>query len=312
MPVAKRQRLLIVHNPCAGAGSRRRLRRVIAALQRLGAEPMLRTTATAGEAWAIAADLRAIDWDAVIVAGGDGTINEVVNGLAANREACARGSAKVPLGVIPLGTANVLAAELGLPTAPAALAALLADGPVQDIGLPRVNDRLAVMMVGIGFDAFVCGRVDASLKRRLGRAAYWLALPGAFAHFGRRGYRVNIDGVDHEAASVVIANGHYYGGRYTCAPEARLSAPDIHVCLFFRTGARAFIGYAWALLCGRLYRHPDVCIRPGRVIAVAGSGGAPASGGESVQVDGDLAVRLPVVVAADAVRLSVIAPPPRC
>lgn len=298
-PGAARRRIAIIHNPLAGARSRTRLQAVIDRLEELGARACLMPTRSRGDATAIAAGLSHDAWDAVVVAGGDGTINEVVNGLAAGSPA----APLPPLGIIPLGTANVLALELGLPTAATDLAALLVHGPARAIHLPRANDRLLVMMAGVGFDAYVCGRVDAWLKRQLGRGAYWLTLLPALLRFPRRAYRVEIDGVAHTAASLVIANGRAYGGPYNCAPTARLTEPTVHVCLFRRAGALSIARYGLALVRGTLAARPDVAIVDGRRITV------DAGTNEPVQCDGDLVVRLPLRLEADAFRLSVIAPP---
>ncbi|HEY0832889.1 MAG TPA: acylglycerol kinase family protein, partial [Azospirillum sp.] len=107
-----RRRFLVIHNPVAGPRRARRLRAVIEVLtQRFGAEVRVQATSGRGDAEAMARAVAPGAWDALAVAGGDGTINEAVNGLAA------RGAeaAPVPLGIVPLGTANVLAHELGLP-----------------------------------------------------------------------------------------------------------------------------------------------------------------------------------------------------
>lgn len=299
--VAARQRIAIIHNPSAGQGSRARLRAVIDRLRDLGARPALVPTTCAGDATAIAARLDRFHWDAVVAAGGDGTINEVVNGLAADGHA----DAMPPLGVIPLGTANVLARELGLPTAADALAALLVHGPALPIHIPSANGRLLVMMAGVGFDAYVCGRVDRRLKRALGQGAYWLTLLPACLRFPARSYRVDIDGVAYRAASLVIANGHAYGGNYSCAPTARLTEPTLQVCLFRRAGPIAIARYGLALVDDSLSQRPDVDIIPARRIIVSDDRN---DSDEPVQCDGDLVTQLPLRVDADAARLQVIAP----
>jgi lipid kinase, YegS/Rv2252/BmrU family len=297
-----RRRIAIIHNPAAGGRSGKRLRAVIDRLADLGAQPSLLPTAGAGDATTIASRLGRDDWDAVVAAGGDGTINEVVNGLAAAGD----GDVTLPLGVIPLGTANVLAYELGLPMTAEEVAALLVHGEVLPVHLARANDRLLVMMAGVGFDAYVCGRVDLWLKRQFGRGAYWLTTVPAFVGFRRRSYRVEIDGVAYSAASLVIANGHAYGGRYTCAPMARLTEPVVHVCLFQCGDPVGWARYGLALVDGSLAARADVQIVSGWHVVVSDGAGEP------VQCDGDLVTRLPLHLEADAARLPVIAPAAHC
>ena len=101
-----RRRVLMIYNPTAGMGSGRRLARVLKCLLRLGAVVTVRRTARRGDAERFASEASPALFDVIAAAGGDGTINEVINGLAGSG---------LPLAVIPLGTANVLAAEIGVP-----------------------------------------------------------------------------------------------------------------------------------------------------------------------------------------------------
>src|SRR4051794_31648718 len=167
VPAGRPRRLLVIYNPAAGRRSARRLRRFLDELARLAVPVTLRATASRGDAedFARAADPGA--FDAVVAAGGDGTINEVVSGLAAS---------DLPLAILPLGTANVLANEIGLPRDPARLAAIAATGPARATWTGEVRSdaglRRFVMMAGIGFDASVVAAIDPARKRRLGKLAY--------------------------------------------------------------------------------------------------------------------------------------------
>jgi diacylglycerol kinase family enzyme len=98
---------------------------------------------------------------------------------------------------------------------------------------------------------------------------------------------------------VVIANGHRYGGRYTCAPEARIEAPEFHICLFKNSGPASVARYSAALMLGRLHRLSDIEIVRGSQVTVEGPGG------ESVQCDGDIATALPLsaVIGVDTLNL---------
>ena len=235
--------VLVIFNPTAGWRRRARLDRVLARLGELGAAVTLYETTARGDAERAAREVPAGQFDAIVAAGGDGTINEVINGLAGRN---------LPLGIIPLGTANVLAAELGLPASDEALARTIALGATQPVKLGEVNGRRFAMMAGVGFDAHVVASVDTGMKRLVGKLAYaWETLRGFF-RFDFRPYRLTIDGRTYEVASAVIANGHYYGGRFVCAPEARLSDPDLHVCLFKSVGPWAALRYTAWMMMGRL------------------------------------------------------------
>ncbi len=233
------------------------------------------------------------DADVIVIAGGDGTINEVVNGLSL---------LSLPVAVLPLGTANVLAAELGLSARSSRLAHCVCEDATTEVYLPRANGRRFTMMVGVGFDAHVVAGVNCRLKRFLGRMAYIVAFARMVRKFSYRCYEVTVDGRTYRAASVIIANGHYYAGRFSCAPEARLDDPDLHVCLFLRTGRWSTLRYGLSLLLGSLHRRGDVMILRGRSVEVRGKPGEP------VQCDGDIATILPLSVRATGEKLRFLTP----
>ena len=296
-----RQRLLVIVNPKAGRRRRRRLRATLDQLRRHGCRITLRDTTKAGDAesFARAAVEEGAVYDAIVAAGGDGTINEVVNGLAAVR---AVGPAPPPLAVLPLGTANVLAAEIGLDPAPAAVAHTILAGPARPVTVGMANGRCFTVMAGVGFDAHVVAGVSLRLKRLLGRGAYLVETLRQLHRFPFHRYAVTVDGVRYDAASVIVARGRYYGGRFVCAPLARLDAPDFQVCLFLKSGRWNALRYAVALALGRLHRLPDYRILPGRRLTIVGPAGDP------VQGDGDIVARLPVAIEPSPRRLDLILP----
>lgn len=282
-----RRRFLVIHNPVAGARRARRLRAVLEALgQRYGAEVTVRPTTGRGDAEAMARAVTPGAFDAVVAAGGDGTINEVVNGLGAHGTL-----PPVPLGVVPLGTANVLAQELGLPLDAEGMASVLAEGAALPVHLGVANGRCFAMMAGTGLDAQVVERVDTRLKRLIGKGAYVTETLAQLAAYRDARYRVTVDGMTVEAASVIVAKGHFYAGRFVCAPEARLAEPRLHVCLFPGAGRWNAVRYIWGVTAGRLPRFHDYRIIPAERVSIEG----PA--GDAVQGDGDVIARLPVDIA---------------
>lgn len=285
---APRRRVAMIYNPAAGWHGPRRLKPFTQAVEALGCAVEMLPTQGPGDATRIAGELDHERCDAVVVAGGDGTINETLNGLAADAP---------PLGIIPMGTANVLAAELGLPGRPAELARLIVHGPSRTIQLGQLTGpalpqpRRFVMMAGVGFDAQVVAMVDTRLKRRIGKGAYWWTSLDLLARWQGVRYSVRIDGQEWEVASVIVANGHFYGGRFVCAPEACLQDDLLHVCLFFRHGHLAIGRYGFALVTGGLAGLPESWYRivPARKLDISVHGGV---GGE-VQGDGDIIGHLP-------------------
>jgi len=288
-----RRRALIIYNPVAGYFPGRRLTRVCQSLSRLGVEETIRETAYRGDAEAFAAAASSKDFDVVVAAGGDGTINEVANGLAGSH---------LPLAIIPLGTANVLAAEIEIPRNVFAIARTIAAGETRRVQLGVINGRRFLMMAGLGFDAHVVANVNRTIKQAVGKLAYVLQTAISAFTFPSPTYRVLIDGTCHEAASVVIANGRRYGGSYTCTPDARIEVPEFHVCLFKNSGPLSVARYSAALTLGRVHRLPDIEIIRGTQVLVESPGGEP------VQCDGDIATALPLVASIGGDTLNLVMP----
>ncbi len=290
-PMTLRRRVLVIHNPVAGFFSARRFDRVLRHLAAFGAEVTVWPTSCRGDAERLASRASAERYDVVAAAGGDGTINEVVNGLD---------DADLPLAVIPLGTANVLAAEIHMPRRSRSIARTILSGPLLPVSLGLANGRRFVMMAGVGFDAHLVAHIDPKAKRLLGRLVYLIELLVGLFRFPYRRYQVRIDGRRYEAASVVIANGHYYGGRFTCAPEADLRDASLDVCLFLRSGAWNVLRYGCALALGRLRRLDDFRVVRGQRITIEGVKGEP------VQCDGDIAGSLPLSIRPEDRRLALV------
>lgn len=287
------RRALLILNPTAGARKRGRARRAVEALRGLGVEVAVRETACRGDAERYAAAATREDFDVVVAAGGDGTINEVANGL---------GRRSPPLAIVPLGTANVLACELGLPLGPEAAARVIAEAQPFPLFVGLANGRRFLQMAGAGFDAHVVEGVSPALKRRLGKGAYVWRTGVELARYAFPPLRVEVDGEPFEAASVIVAKGRFYGGRFVAAPSASPRRPSFEVVLFRRAGRIGALRALAALGLGRLPLLPEVEIRTARRIVVTGAEHAP------VQADGDVIGRLPARIDIGAERLWALRP----
>jgi diacylglycerol kinase (ATP) len=299
--------VLLIRNPTAGRRRHGLVEGVIRELKAEGWRVDLVDTAAAGDARRLAESCEADRYAVIAVAGGDGTINEVVNGLAA----C--GERAPPLAIVPLGTANVLAHELGLAASVSAVAktimsgraVLMHPGEASGAGDPEGDLRCFSLMAGAGFDAKVVAGVSAPLKRRFGKAAYvWRSLIEARRYRPVR-YAVEIDGVSYEAASVIVTHSRHYAGPYIVAPNAALGDPLLHVCLFERWGRSQTLRFGLALLLGRLPHTGGYRVITGRRIKVSVLSDAGELRRQPVQIDGDDALTLPVSIgiASAAVRL---------
>ena len=265
-------------------------------LRKLGCQACVRETAGPGDAERFAAAADPDRYDLLVVAGGDGTVNEAINGL---------GDLRLPLAILPLGTANVLAHEIGLAIDPNSIAAAIAHGAPRPVTLGAANGRRFILMAGAGFDAHVVATVRTPVKRWLGKGAYVLAMLRQLLAYGFPTYQVSIDGAVRQAGSVLVANARFYAGRFVAAPAADLQVPTFEVCLFERSGRLAAIGYALALFTGLLPRLASYRILPATRIQIEGTAGEP------VQADGDIIATLPARIEVLPQALELVFPPPR-
>jgi YegS/Rv2252/BmrU family lipid kinase len=281
--------LIVIYNPAAGQRRATRLWRVLDILSGNGIRVRLLETTHAGHATMLAREAsHAGGREAnrlVVAAGGDGTIAEVANGLAGR-------SAR--MGVIPLGTANVLARELKLPLSPQAVASALAFGRTRPLwpGVARGAgpERLFVQMLGVGLDAQVVHRLPWQLKRAMGRSAYVVQTLRELLRYDYAPIRLRIDGQETEAASVIVTKGRLYAGQYLLAPAARPGEPGFSVALFDRRGPWAALMYGAALPLNLLPCAPGLRLLRASRVEIAGHGEVPA------QADGDPAGEVPMTI----------------
>ncbi len=238
-----------------------------------------------GHAVELARDAARSGASLVVAAGGDGTIAEVARGLAGGT---------TMLGVIPLGTANVLAHEMALPFTAADIAAALAFRRTRPLwpGMAQFpsQSRLFVQMLGVGFDAQVVHRLSLRLKRSIGKGAYVLQTLREMARYEYTPIRLRLDGTETEAASAIISKGRLYAGPYLLAPQATPTEPGFHVALFDHSGTLATMIYGAALPLNLLRHAPGLRVVPARHIELIGNAAIPA------QADGDPAGFTPLTI----------------
>ncbi len=229
--------------------------------------------------------------DLVVAAGGDGTINEVANGLTGST---------TTLGIIPLGTANVLALETGIPTDPERACRLLIEGTPRMVHPGLIGTRRFLLMAGAGLDAEAIYRTSLSWKERIGKGAYVASGLRALVAGHRPELSVSAAGVPPVRGSgVIVGRSRLYGGRLSVTPGASLREPLLQVCVFRGRGRLDMIRYAWGVIRGVHPTYRDVALFKADRVAIASD--------ERVHVhaDGDVVGVLPVdiCVAPDALRV---------
>ncbi len=264
-------RCKLIVNPKSGPWDvRRELPAVLSHLSDHDWRTSVHNTEQAGEATALARQAVQENADAVLVVGGDGTINEVVNGLA---------ESPVALGVLPGGTGNVWAKALRLPTRsplhPLPLlesVRMLVPGTSKRIDLGTANGRYFLQWTGLGLDAAVTYAMEPRTRRqrRLGALAYLIAGISTAAHLAGTRTRIWIDGkrVYRRSILIVVSNSRIYSAGLTMATDARLDDGYLDVDVFAGTGFVASIRAALGVITGLHVRDPRHSVYRGRVIHI--------------------------------------------
>ncbi len=292
---------LLISNPKTGRYASRRLRPIqetLSQLKSLGLDVELKLTTRPHEATEFAARAARNGSSDVIVAGGDGTINEAIQGLAGT---------KARLAIIPRGTANVLARELGLPLDEEQAAAIAARGKSRRIHLGLAIDETSnikrhfVLMAGIGLDASIVRRVQPSLKKRIGKGAFWVSGLSHLATWSPHPFPLEIDGREYPATFAAIGKGSRYGGDLAITPDARLDQPEFEVCIINTSSRFRYLRLlSHAMREGMPRDKPEVqFVKTTKILA---HGNAP------VQIDGELIGALPMRFEIAPESLEVIVP----
>jgi diacylglycerol kinase (ATP) len=292
---------VLISNPKTGRYASRRLRPIqetVSQLKSLGVDVELKLTTRPHEATELAARAARNGSADVFVAGGDGTINEVIQGLAGT---------KARLGIIPRGTGNVLARELGLPLDEQEAAAVAARGKSRRIHLGLAIDetnnvsRHFALMAGIGLDASIVRHVRPRLKKRIGKGAFWISGLSHLASWSPHPFKLEIEGREYTATFAAIGKAPRYGGDLAITPGARLDEPEFEVCIIATANRFRYLRLlSHALRAGMPRDNPAVKFVKTSVVRAYGN--AP------VQIDGELIGTLPMRFEIAPQSLEVIVP----
>ena len=295
------QKAILIANPKTGRYASRRLTaidEISSYLQAQGVEVELISTVGPGDASRIAASAARNGVRNVIVSGGDGTINEALQGLVGTN---------ARLAILPRGTANVLARELTIPLESMQAAAVIARGKPRRIRLGCALDersgarRYFLLMAGIGLDASVAGRVRLGLKRWLGQAAFWYSGLSHLADWRPVPFDIEVEDRIYPATFAVIGKAASYGGELTVTPRAQLDQPDFEICIVQSQSRLRYLRLlSFAMRGGVPGDHPGVCFLRAT--------SARAVGEAAVHVDGELIGHLPMSFEIAPESIEVIVP----
>jgi len=296
------QRVFVVLNPMAGSCTADDVR---TALERHFGERIELDIyeTTGGDDEDVVATVReavAKGFDLIVAAGGDGTVSDVGEGLIASN---------VPMGIVPVGTANVFARELGLPlTLDDACALLAGQHAISSVDAMKARDKYFVLQIGIGLDSLMIRDTEREAKRRFGRAAYvWTALTRLVGYQPVR-FTIVVDGkrLRPRASQVLIANGGVLGiapfrwGPNICPDDGR-----IDVCIVSARTALDYLGLIWHTVLGQQRRDRNV-----RYLTATESILINADQSLPVQADGEILGETPIRIEVVPAAVSVIVPLP--
>lgn len=288
------KKVLVILNPAAKSDSARALKEKIKALS---SRIVVRMTSATGDARAIARKALEEGFETIVAAGGDGTVNEIASGVA--------GSA-VRFGVLPVGTMNVFASELGIPQNNLAAAwNVIEDGYLRELDLPIANSSPFVQLAGVGLDAEVVRLTTPESKKSLGPVSYLLTLAQVAAVSPPTVVLDPVDSRRREGSFVLIGNGRLYGGPFVLFKDARPDDGLLDVLVFKNQSHWDVVRYFQAIAFGSHADLPDVEYFQTKSMSVHSSASVP------VELDGELADVLPCTFGFFPKKFFVIAPPPK-
>jgi diacylglycerol kinase (ATP) len=261
-------------NPLAGSYARKRINLVITRLKNAGLSPTIFSVSTPTEILSCCRQINESDSaPLVIVAGGDGTFNAVVNGLQPGTAI---------LAVLPLGTSNVLAAELGIKSVKNGIKRIV-KGKTQPLALGVLHleqsSHRFVLMAGIGLDGSVVRDVWPLGKRLLKQGAYALSAFFSTLKWDRSLIEIVTKDRQIECHSVIVCSASRYGGDFIIAPEGGVFSPDLTAVCIRKNRRRSYIRLAFELLCGKADTSSELVRIPADGLEIRGI--------KPIQIDGD-------------------------
>jgi diacylglycerol kinase (ATP) len=283
----------VILNPAARGARTARLRQQV---EQLAKGSTLCATSQAGEAERLARNAVAEGYQRIIAAGGDGTINEIVNGIAGEN---------VALGLLPLGTMNVFAAELGLPVNNLANCwEIIERNRTHRVDLPRANRKHFVQLAGVGLDAQVVKETSRAFKHSFGPLSYLIS---AVQIASRTPPVLRIESEDAatgEGSFVLVGNGRLYGGRFPFFKQAVMDDGLLDVIVFKRLGYVDIIRYLQDVVFTPQISSPEVDYFQTKHLRVTSEESVPVP----VEIDGELVGSCPVEFKIRAGGLRVLTP----
>jgi diacylglycerol kinase (ATP) len=288
--------IVLIFNPVAKRALIKKASLASYYLQSKGYEVEVLFTEKKGDAEGIAREAIKKSPYLIIACGGDGTFNEVINGISGS---------EIPVAILPLGTTNVLAKELGIPENIEDAMKIAVAGITKTISLGKITitstssavHRYFVLMAGIGFDGEAVFGIKEHIKKISGKGSYIYSGIKTLLRYAPVELIFNVDGKTYSGYSAVIGKAARYGGNFMVTPDARLTDPDLHICIFTNKKRLDILRYAFGVITSSHLKFRDVIYEKAKTILIEGKA--------HIQMDGDYFNMTPakVEVASEMVKL---------
>ncbi len=279
--------IVLIANPAAQKASGKKVAMASYYLQSKGYHVEGLFTRKRGDAETLAREAVSRKPRLIIAGGGDGTYNEVINGISGT---------DTPLAILPLGTTNVLARELGIPTDVQGAMERALRGTPRSVSLGKMTitpaltpiSRYFILMAGIGYDAMAVHGTSERLKKYSGQGAYIVSGVKTLLTFNASLLTFSIDGKEHSGYSAIIGNAAKYGGDFSVTPDADLCNPFLYVCIFKSRKRSDVARYVLGVIRGTHLTYRDVEYLKAEKVAIDGVA--------DIQIDGDYVGTSPATV----------------
>lgn len=275
--------IVLIANPIAKKASERKIAKASRFLRSKGYEVEVLFTKQRGDAENLAKKISRRNSELLIIAaGGDGTFNEVINGIVGT---------DIPMAILPMGTTNVLAKELGVPEDVEGAMKIAVSSTPKTVSLGKIYvtrhspppqadvTRHFCLMAGIGFDGEAVFRINEALKKLSGKGAYIYSGIKTLSVFDPSELTFDINGKTYYGYSAIISKSAKYGGNFKITPDARLADPTLYICLFKGKRRPDIFRYVCGIVAGRHLNFKDIEYLKATSIEV--------NGNAHIQIDGD-------------------------
>lgn len=285
----------MIANPSSGRGlAPKKVPLLISLLEENGDKVDVQWTEKPGDAQRLAQNIPE-NIDLLVVAGGDGTLNEVVNGV--------RHPFSTPVAMLPVGTANLLARELGLPHKVKKISKMIQNGKIQYIDIGMTKDRRFLLVLSAGFDSMVIQEIHRNRSGILGIRGYFSPIIRVFKRYRSPKLIVQVD--DHppvEIGFVIVSNIRSYGAFFSITDKARCDSGYLDICGIYKASGFALMKYSLYALFGKMSGRKDIFYARGKVVRIESESSIP------IEIDGEHSGTTPVEVNMDCSRMPILVP----